>query len=187
MKIFFVTSNKHKAEEVKKVMEKYSIEIEHIDYEYDEPQDVDINEVSLRAAKSLAEKLGKPVCVDDTGIFFEAYPNFPGLVSKFIFYTIGYEGIFRLLSGKSKKAYFKTAAGYCEPGKEPLVFEGFMHGSIIDDVRNPEADCMPYNRIFIPEGETRTLSSMTEQEKLSFLQRTKAFSKLAEFLVSGKK
>ena len=75
-----------------------------------------------------------------------------------------------------------TVAAYCEPGKEPILFEGRMDGTITEEVKNPKADVMPYDYIFIPKGEFRAISEMSDDEKNYISQRAQAFTKLAEFL-----
>lgn len=181
MKISFVTTNRHKFLEVKKILSEFGIGAEQVDEELPEP-DGTIDFVAKHKARHAADKLGKPVVVEDTGLFFESYTNFPGPNPKFVFESIGYDGIMRLLKGLSRKAYFRTAAAYCEPGKEPMLFDGIMKGEITEKVFNPGRDAMPYDRIFIPEGHDRTISDMTLEEKNRLSQRAMAFRKLGEFL-----
>jgi len=182
MKLYFITTNKHKFEEVADILKEFPIELEHIDLEYDEHPDWGMEEIARSASKKLANKLQKPIILEDTGLFFEAYPGFPGAQPKFVFNTIGYKGIFKLLEGESRKAYFKTVAGFCEPTKEPVLFEGVMNGTFIDKIHNENKDVMPYDRIFIPENTTKTISDMTMQEKNIFSQRAQAFKKFGEFM-----
>jgi len=181
-KIYFVTTNKHKFREVKDVLKDYPIELEHLDMEYEENHDSSMEEIAKGAAKKLAEQLKKTVVVDDTGLFFEAFNGFPGALPKFVFNSIGYKGILKLLDGENRKAYFKTVVGYCEPGKEPVIFEGELHGNITDEVYGLDKDDMPYNRIFVPDGETRPIVETTIQERNKFLQRAKAFKKFGEWI-----
>lgn len=186
MKLIFVTSNKHKVEEIGFELEKYGIELEQSNIGYEENKDESMVEVAKRASKQLAEKLRKPVIMEDTGLFFSAYNNFPGAMPKFVFNGIGFEGIFRLLEGKDRSAHFKTVIGYCEPNNEPIIFEGEMFGAIIDQVREPEKEGMPYARIFVPDGKKLTCIEMEKEEKSSVSQRSKAARKLGEYLTSHK-
>lgn len=98
-RLIFITSNKHKVEEIGAVLKDFGIEIEQLKMEYEEDKEAGMEEVAKKAAKQLAEKLKKPVIVEDTGLFFKAYNNFPGPMPKFVFSGIGYEGIFKLLEG----------------------------------------------------------------------------------------
>jgi len=185
MKITFITTNKHKFEEVENVLKDYPIELEHLNMEYEENHDAKIEEVARDAAKKMADKLNKPIVLEDTGLFFEAYNGFPGALPKFAIKTLGYKGIFKLLAGENRGAYFKTVAAFCEPGKEPVLFEGIMRGTITEEIHNQDSDVMPYDRIFVPEGETETISDMTMDKKNSFSQRAQAFRKFGEY-IAGK-
>lgn len=182
MKIYFITTNKHKFAEVKAVLEDYPIELKHIDMEYEENHDLGMEGISKAAAKKLADELKKPVVVEDTGLFFEAYPGFPGPFPKFVINTLGYKGVFKLLEGETRKAYFLTVAAFCMTGKKPVTFDGIMKGEITNKVFNIEKDDMPYNRIFIPDRADRTISHMNMDERNKYLQRAKAFRKFGEYI-----
>ena len=134
------------------------------------------------ATQKLVSKLNKPIVLEDTGLFFEAYNNFPGALPKFVINSIGFKGIFRLLDGESRKAYFKTVAAFCRPGGEVVLFEGIMQGKITDKIYNKDKDEMPYDKIFIPEGKTKTISEMTLEKKNSFSQRAQSFRKFGEYI-----
>lgn len=153
--------------------------------EYEENHDVSLEEIAGSAAKKLADTLNKPVVVEDTGLFFAAYDNFPGALPKLVFETLGYKGIFKLLAGKTKAAYFKTVAAFCQPGAPPVLFEGVMPGEITQEVHNKDKDVMPYDRIFIPAGETKTISGMSLAKKNTFSQRGKAFRKFGKYIKNG--
>jgi XTP/dITP diphosphohydrolase len=182
-KITFVTSNKHKLEEMNLLLAEFDIElVQERNLDYIEDKEKEMKEICEEASSFLAEKIGKEVIVEDTGLYFEAYNNFPGAQPKFVFNSIGFDGIFRLLEGKSRKAYFKTVIGYCKPGRSPKTFEGIMHGEITSKVFCPEKDAMPYDHIFIPDGHDRAIVEMSLQEKNTFSQRAKATLSLGEYL-----
>ncbi len=181
-KLVFITTNKHKFAQVDLVLKEYEIELEQVVIDYPEDKEKEMKEISLEAAKNLAEKLNRPVIVEDTGLYFTAYNNFPGAQPKFVFNSLGFRGIFKLLEGESRKAFFKTVIGYCEPGKEPLSFEGEMRGRIIDKVVLPEKDAMPYEHIFVADGYSEAFVEMDIELKNSFSQRGKATRLLGEYL-----
>lgn len=185
MKIKFITTNKHKFEEVRDILKDYPIELEQLDMEYEENHDDKIEEIARDAARKLAKELNEKIILEDTGLFFEAYKDFPGALPKFVYNALGYKGIFKLLENEKRSAYFKTVAAYCEPGQEPILFEGFMHGIISEAAHNQDIDVMPYDRIFIPEGKNVTISGMELKEKNLFSQRAEAFRKFGEY-IAGK-
>tara|TARA_Y100000310_G_scaffold345746_1_gene469159 strand:+ start:6189 stop:6758 length:570 start_codon:yes stop_codon:yes gene_type:complete len=181
-KITFITTNKHKVLEAKAVLKEFDIKVEHLKVDYPEDKEGTIHDVVIKAIQPLANKLKKPVVIEDTGLFFEAFVHFPGLYPKYIFESLGYKGILKLLKNENNKAFFLTVVGYCEPNKEPELFEGKMPGIITDKVFNLDKDAMPYDRIFIPNGYKDTISHMPMDLKNSFSQRAQAFRKLGKFL-----
>ena len=183
--ILFITTNSHKVEEVSSILSSYGITVKQVNRSYTESHDDTLQDIARKAAKQLAEELQQPVIVEDTGIFFAAYPSFPGTIPKLAFQGLGYDGLLKLLEGKTGKgrsAYFVSCIGYCEPAKEPLVFEGKLHGSVIDHVEDLDKNIMPFERIIVPEGDTRTISKLTREEKNAISHRGKAARKLAEYL-----
>lgn len=192
--ILFVTTNKHKVEEVGAILREYNIIIRQVNRSYPESHDDTLQDIARKAAKQLVEELQQPeqpqqpVMVEDTGIFFSAYPSFPGTIPKLAFQGLGYKGLLKLLEGKTGKgrgAYFVSCIGYCEPGSEPLVFEGRLDGTVIDHVEDRDKEVMPYERIIVPEGDTRTISKLTREEKNRISHRGKAARKLAEYLTTA--
>lgn len=182
MKLFFVTTNGHKFEEARAILSEHGIEIEQIDESYIEDKESSIQEIASSAAKQLAEKHQKPIIVEDTGIFFAAFKDFPGAHAKLMFNCLGYEGLLKLLAGTEHEAYFLTCVGFCQPGEKAQVFEGRLNGHITMVPYNLEKDVMPYERIFVPGNDVRTLSGMSREEKNKISHRSKAFNKLAEYL-----
>ena len=178
--ICLVTSNLGKIEEISNYLEKFGIKV--VSEEVEIPEIGDEQEsIAKGKAKYAVERLKMPVIVEDTGIYFEAYKNFPGIRTKFVFQNIGYEGILKLLENKSRKVYFKTVIAHCELGKEPEIFVGVNHGKLAEDVRGTSHPKLPYDSIFIPDGEERTFAEMTKEEKAKYSARAKAAEEFAKW------
>lgn len=182
MSIAFITTNKHKFQEVQAILTPYSVQVEHLNREYDENHNATLNDIARDAARHLAADLQRPVVVEDTGLFFKAYPGFPGILPKFIFSTLGYSGILKLLEGEDHAATFITVAAYAEPDVEPALFTGRMRGQITTEIHDEEMDVMPYDRIFIPDGRTQVISSLSLTDKNSLSQRGAAFRAFGEYI-----
>lgn len=188
-KICFVTTNKHKFLQAKRAFGLLcpGITLIHKNLEYDEPKEKSMKEIALGASQQLANKLRMPVFVDDTGLELSAYPGFPGAQPKFVFDRIGYDGIFRLLAGKSRNAEFISAIGYCEPGKKPKVFVGTCKGKITEKVYCEDKLLLPYERIFVsdgqPKGREKVMGMMSEEEKEKISHRYKALNMLIKHLL----
>lgn len=182
MTVTFVTTNQHKYQEVSDILAEFPIKLVHLNRAYEENHDASLQHIASSAAKKLATELDQPIILEDTGLFFDAYPNFPGALPKFVFQTLGYEGILKLLNGSPRGAYFKTVAGFCEPRGEPTLFEGKMAGTITPEVHSLDKDAMPYDRIFMPVGKQVTISDMSLSEKNTFSQRAQAFRAFGEYI-----
>ena len=178
--IRLITSNLGKIEEISKHLKSFGITV--IGKEMEVPEVGDKQEdIAKGKAKYAAKSVNKPVIVEDTGLYFDAYKDFPGIHSKFVFQKIGYDGIFRLLRDKSRKATFKTVIAYCESGKEPIIFVGINEGKMSDKLRGVSHPRLPYDSIFIPDGDDRTFAEMTKEEKAKYSARAKAAGAFAKW------
>ncbi|MFH0819259.1 MAG: non-canonical purine NTP pyrophosphatase [Patescibacteria group bacterium] len=182
MKVYFVTSNVSKYEEISKTLQNYNISILRKDIDISEIKSMDIREVVIDKAKKAFSIIKKPVFVDDTGIFFKGYNNFPGTHSRFIFKTLGFKGIFKLINNQ-QSACFKSYIAYLDDTmKEPIIFIGICKGYLINKILGPKRKKMPYDNIFIPQREAKTFAELGITGKQKYDHRSKATKKLAQYL-----
>lgn len=183
-KITFVTTNVKKVQEVNALLRKYNVLAVQECIDYPEDKEHSVDEVCKKASMELSTELNKELIVEDTGLFFKAYDNFPGPMPKFLYNGVGFEGIFRLLEGVSREAYFRSVFGYCQPGQAPVIFSAEVHGVITKEVLGSESHgkFMPYDRIFIPDGMKKVIAEMTVEEKNNISQRGKLTHQLGKFL-----
>ena len=166
-KITYVTGNKAKIDSANTVLEPLGYEIDNIKMETPEIQSDDVVEVSKYSAKWAANELGIPVLKNDSGLFVEALNGFPGVYTHYVDDTIGEYGLLKLMEGlDNRNAYFKESLAYCEPGKEPVVFEGITKGRI--DTKKSGTYGWSWDSIFIPEGEEKTLGCFPDEERWNF-------------------
>ena len=170
--LFFVTSNRNKFEEARKALEEHSINLIISDINIPEKKYPTEKEVAIAKAYAAIKLLKAPLIVEDTGIYFEAYNNFPGPNAHIVFEGIGYEGILKLLEGKNRAAFFRTTITFIKPELNPISFTGECKGKISEKVS--ERVSFAYDALFMPENETRTFSEMKKEEKEVFSHRRKA-------------
>lgn len=182
MEIYFVTGNKHKFEEAALMLHEFGIIVHMLNVEKIEPKEFTLEQVALSNAQNIANKLNKIVMVDDTGVFFEAYDNFPGSNPKLCFSILGYKGLLKTVAGEKRDAYFKSVVALCIPGQEPILFTGKLECVIANDVEDLEKDVMPYERILIGKNINKRLSKLTREEKNEISHRGKAFKQLGQYL-----
>ena len=182
-KIYFVTSNPRKLSEAKKYLSPLDIEVEQLKIPYPEIQGSNLEEVALFGINWILNEneLEGAVMIEDAGLFVHSLSDFPGVYSKFVFSTIGCEGVLRLLEGREDRdAHFEAAVAYCEKGGQPLMFKGRVDGEIANQPRGENG--FGYDPIFVPEGEKLTFAEMQIEEKNQLSHRARVLEKLAEFL-----
>ena len=178
--INFVTSNPGKVKEFMQILEP-SIKVTHIEMSYPEIRSEDSQEIARHSAKELAEKLGKIVVVEDSGLFIDALNGFPGTYSATIHKKIGLEGIIRLMKGvKNRNCVYKSAVAYCAPGKKAISFLGEEKGRVAESIRGNFG--FGHDPIFIPEDSNNTYGEMKNCVEVKKF-RKRAVMKLRNWLM----
>lgn len=181
--LYYVTGNHGKYEMVKNYLAAYtSLQVKNIDLDLFEEQTLDLKKIAISKAEQAWSKVGKPILVDDSGIFFNRYKQFPGVMTKFVFQALGFEGLFRLYD-EGDQAEFVTYLGYRPNDHETLLFEGRVAGTLIKPAEYEKQTDLPYQHILVPEGQTKTLFELTKILGFSeFNPRIIALQKLIEYL-----
>lgn len=140
---------------------------------------------ALIKAEHVAKNYQVDCFADDTGLEVEALDGAPGVLSA---RYAGPDNIAKAnmdklignLEGKStRSAQFRTSICLMIEGKASY-FEGIAKGKIAEE--NAGQDGFGYDPIFIPDGEKRTFSQMSKQEKNAVSHRGKAFEQLINHL-----
>ncbi len=183
MELNLVTRNKNKAEEFKHYLEP-DITINHIDIEYREIRAETNETVAKEAARELANQLKKPVVVEDSGFFMDAYDGFPGVYTKTVFTKLGCRGLLKLLQGvENRTVKYKSVIAYCEPGDIPHLFAGEEEGTMAEEERGTLG--WGEDSLFIPKEnnpEQKTYGEMRQPGENLF--RGRAIKRLREYLLS---
>ena len=174
--VTLVTSNESKVKEAKGVLRGWNVL--HMNVDVQEIKTSSMEETIVSKAKTAYHMIKKPVLVEDTGLFLDAYPGFPGTYTKFCIRLLGMDGILRLLQGKIRTAKFETWLAWYD-GRTLRVFQGASKGRIAEKSGKASEKKLPYDSIFIPEGDKRTYSEMSKDEKAKTSHRAKAFENFA--------
>src|SRR3989344_7937997 len=184
MKVNFITSNKGKVKEFRQILEP-EIEVNHIEMSYPELRSDNPEEIAKTSAEMLANKLKKPVVVEDSGLFIKALNDFPGTCSAYIHKRIGLQGIIKLMEGiKNRECTYKSAVAYCEHGKKPISFLGEEKGNVAEEIRGDYG--FGHDPIFIPRGNNKTYGEIKNCEEVKQFRR-RAVLKVREYLLKRKK
>ncbi len=184
MQITVVTSNQGKFIEIKDILSKYNIRASQSIFDTKE-EGTTLEERCLSKAKHAYSVLKKPLIVDDSGLFFKAFDNFPGPFPKKVFTELGFDGIMKKIEGKNREAYFKAMVCYIDQ-KSHNLFSGIVNGKISEKVYDGGHESLPYDRIFIPEGHRVPFCKISDLEKNKISHRAKAVEKFAKWMLEEK-
>jgi len=175
--LYFVTSNRHKYEEIQKMTR---IPIEQKRLGYPEIQADTLEAVAEFGIEFCYSQLKTPCFIEDSGLFVDALSGFPGVYSSYVFKTLGCEGILKLLGkNKNRKAHFKSVIAY-KTEKETTLFTGEVTGYITETQKGEKG--FGFDPLFIPEGKSKTFAQMDAEEKNLYSHRGKAFKTFIKYI-----
>jgi XTP/dITP diphosphohydrolase len=178
--LYFITGNTGKVTEATEKLKPFQIQIVQKDLGYPEIQADSLLEVAQFGVNHVKPRFKKPFILEDAGLFIDAFHGFPGVYSKYVFYTIGLPGILRLLDEqKNRSALFRSVFALFIPTKDPLFFTGETKGNIT--LLQKGSGGFGYDPLFIPEGSTKTFAEMDIVEKNKCSHRGKALTQIVEF------
>ena len=156
--ITFVTGNKTKILHANEALAKFGYLVVPEKLLLTEPREENPQEVVIEKAIQAFKQIGKPLIVEDSGIFIRALKGFPKTFIRFAEDTIGMAGILKLMEGiEDRNAEFRQSLAYIEPGMEkPKVFSYIDGGyTVADKIYNSDKseDYGEFDRILIPPNE----------------------------------
>lgn len=172
-----ITGNQGKAREFSQLL---GFEIRTEKIPLPEIQSTDVEEVAKIKAETAYMQLKRPVFVDDTGLYIQAWGQLPGALVAWFLDNVGNEGILKMLKDwDQRNATVKTALGYCD-NRGARVFVGELPGEIAHSLRGENG--FGYDPIFIPKGQHKTFAEMTEADKNVVSMRAVAAKRLRDYL-----
>lgn len=186
MKLIIASNNKHKIKEIKEILggkfeQIVSIGEAGIDHETVEDGDT-FMENARKKAQEIAEISGCAALADDSGITAHALGDRPGIFSARFAGVHGDDEanndllLSSLEDKEDKSAHYTCAISLVYPCGSSVEAEGYMYGKIVNDRRGTRG--FGYDPIFVPDGETRTVAEMTDEEKNAVSHRAKALNLL---------
>lgn len=188
--VIIATKNRGKAKDFEALLSPYGIRVLTL---YDVAPELEIEETGTTfrenaalKAETVAEKLGKMVIADDSGLAVDALDGKPGV------YSARYSGegatderniekLLAELSGvedEERTARFVCVLAVAAPGAETRFFEGTCEGRIL---RAPAGENgFGYDPVFYVPREERTMAQLTPEEKAAVSHRGEAIRSLEE-------
>ncbi len=178
---FFVTSNIHKFQEARRVLSEYKIATAKLKVKAVEIQDDSLENIAKASVQDAVKNCGLSVFVEDAGLFVEALHGFPGPYSKYVYKTVGIDGILKLMKNVTKRsAYFMSVIAFGSPNEQPVCFVGKVEGKLT--LRKRGTSGFGYDPLFKPlRGDGRTFAEMTTTQKNEYSHRAEALRKFAEW------
>lgn len=178
MKIYFVSTNKQKIDEVRDYLKllkdksQINIDLGIVKYDVKEILHPDIEEIVKSKALEAFRYTGFPCLVEHGGLFMKDLPGLPGGIGKIIWEAVGDRMCTFLREGDSREATAVSVVGYCD-GRRIHTFRGETKGQVATSARGDYT--YNWDPIFIPEGEKQTYGEMGPEKKRATSQSIKAF------------
>lgn len=172
--LFFASSNNHKYQEAKIILDSFGIKLGFFKCNLEEIQSDSLKSIASHKAKHAFSKCKKPVIIEDAGMFIDSLNGFPGPYSSYVFKTIGNKGILDIINDR-RKAKFVSVIAYCDK-KILEFFDGKVDGIIS---KSQKGKGWGYDPIFIPKYAEKTFAELTDKNKLS--HRYKALKKFSNW------
>ena len=181
MNINLVTSNSGKVKELTYILKPFGHNASQLKVECPEIQAPTLEEVvDFGLDWLVAKKIQTPFIIDDAGIFIEALQNFPGVYSRYVYDTIGLQGVLKQMEGlEDRTTTFKCVLGLMLEDGTKHKFVGECKGNLIHEIRGSGG--FGYDPIFIPKGGKLTFGQMKPSEKYKIDHRFIAFKKIKKF------
>lgn len=181
--LYYATGNKGKFDDVKQFFAQYpDIEVRQFDKDLPEEQTDDQQAIAIEKARLAWQELKHPVLVDDGGIYFDRYHNFPGTLTKFVYKGLGRDGIYRLFD-EGDKARFKLTLVYYYGDNTFSVFTQESAGHLVKPITGFLNDKLPFECILVPDGYDKTYYELRNTETFSKINyRIKALQAFMEYI-----
>ena len=193
-KIMIATSNAHKVEEFKSMLEPLGYEVSSL-LDLDEEIEIIENgttfqENALIKAKTIQSKLHIPAIADDSGLAVNALHGEPGIYSaRFMGRDTSYDIKNQYIIDEVKKAddkgcQYVCAIAYVSNDGDEQVFTGICEGIVAEEMIGNKG--FGYDPLFYyPEYKT-TLANVSEEKKNAISHRGIALRELIAYLEGGK-
>jgi len=191
--ILIATKNSGKVREFNELFKAYGITVTSlVDIQQDVP---DIQETGSTfhenagiKAEQIKKFLNKPVLADDSGLVIDALYGEPGIYSARYAGEPksdkqNYEKVLDKMQDVHEQhriAHFICVLALAIPGEDTLFKEGRCSGKIAHRPRGING--FGYDPIFIPDGYSKTMAELTEQEKNKISHRYHAIIQLKKWL-----
>ena len=184
--LILASNNAHKVEEIKSILEDYSIlTLKDINYTEEIVEDgTTFEENALIKARTICKYSCKTAMSDDSGLSVELLEGRPGVYSarysKEQTDEKNIEKVLLELNGQKSKAKFVSVIALVKPNGTELTFRGECHGEIIFEKRGTNG--FGYDPIFYVPSLDKTFAELSAEQKNSISHRKQSLEKFSQYL-----
>ena len=184
--LILASNNAHKVEEIKSILEDYSIlTLKDINYTEEIVEDgTTFEENALIKARTICKYSGKTAISDDSGLSVELLDGRPGVYSarysKEQTDEKNIEKVLLELNGQKSKAKFVSVIALVKPNGTELTFRGECHGEIIFEKRGTNG--FGYDPIFYVPSLDKAFAELSAEQKNSISHRKQSLEKFSQYL-----
>jgi XTP/dITP diphosphohydrolase len=192
-RLAIATMNPHKLRELTRICRDWPVEWLTVENhpgpwpDVEEPHDTYLDN-ALEKARAVSRALGMPAVADDSGIEVDGLDGAPGPRSARYAGkdATDAENLEKLLVAverfprQHRTARYRCVAAIAWPDGSELHAEGMCEGLLVGEPRGTGG--FGYDPAFVPEGGTRTMAELADEDKDRISHRGKAFRALADRL-----
>lgn len=167
-KLYFATKNRGKYESWKETLKQQGIDLTYKSFKFDKELDSqDLAEIASDKVLRVYENFKGPIIAVDAGFYITCLDGRPGPKVNPFLKKYSLEKILSMVKGKDRFCWFEQCIAYISPEmNEVKVFKSVTKGILSEE---PKGSMKPYlwselGLIFIPDGESKTLGEMNEEE-----------------------
>lgn len=165
--IYYATGNDYKFTFAKEYIERAlpQITLKQFSGDLDERQTFDQGAIAQEKARAAYATIGAPILADDAGLYMDAYHQFPGFMTKFVYQGLGVSGIMKLLN-ENNHASLKIFLAFCAGADNEHLFVGEQAGTLSQPhTPIPDGAGNPFNYMFTPRGASKPYHELSSTEK----------------------
>ena len=180
----FLTGNSIKLRLAKAIWSKYNFDFDHQKLEVPEIQSESTEEIAEYSAKWGANKLQRPVIVNDVGYYIQGLNGFPGPYIKYINKWLTSGDILKMMENKAnRRLEIHDVLSYCEPNSEPITFICKLYATIGTQALGKGDN--PIDEIMIRDGFDKAQSLVNFEETFDYwVENVTCYHDLAKYLMN---
>lgn len=196
MRLVVSTRNRHKLDEIRRILSDLDFEILSLDDHPDAPEVIEDEPTfeanALKKAMTISQHIGLPTIADDSGLVVDALNGKPGVMSARFAGDDATDldrnnkllSLMKAVPDEDRTARFVCVIALALPDGRHFLFRGECEGLITREVRGENG--FGYDPVFFVPSHQLTFGEMRPEIKNSISHRGRALRKLKDFLAENR-